>query len=171
MSVRLGSGLPPPPAWPAQISCGSCQVCAEPESIPGIDIIIQAVALTDTLATVWVKSDTQFFSLVAQAVCTSKKQGGGGGEMRRVLMTIKPQGRHGHDFAQDAKVDVIALCFKGLVIGTSKLTSLCFYRFIRHLRRCFPRVAVVVVVVKRMICECESGPGRSRVCATDDDDD
>lgn len=56
-----------------QISCGSCQACAEPEPIFGIPVIFQTAALTDTLVSVWVKTDQEIAGVQFQAACKRKR--------------------------------------------------------------------------------------------------
>lgn len=55
-----------------QLSCGTCSICAEPASIPGVDVILQARALTDTTVSVWIKADVEVYGMITQTVCTSK---------------------------------------------------------------------------------------------------
>ena len=42
--------------------------------IPGFQVIVQTVPLSDTTAAVWVKSDIEVAGVQAECVCTSKRQ-------------------------------------------------------------------------------------------------
>lgn len=76
LDLRLSS------SWLAsQLTCGSCQLCAEPPAIDGIDLIVQTLAVSDTLVSVWVQAQTTFDYIIAQAACKSKfgrEEGRGG---------------------------------------------------------------------------------------------
>lgn len=55
-----------------QISCGSCQFCADPEPFEDIDVIFQIFQLSDTTASIWLDSKIDVAGVQGENVCTSK---------------------------------------------------------------------------------------------------
>ena len=56
-----------------QITCATCQICQEPPAVDGIDVIIQAVPLSDTKVSIWYKSAVQIAGAQYQNVCTGRR--------------------------------------------------------------------------------------------------
>ena len=78
-------------AFRLQVSCGSCQTCAKPEPIPGISAIFQAVALTDTLVSVWVYSDQEIAGVQFRAACKRKTDRRTGRETKSRIHMVELQ--------------------------------------------------------------------------------
>ena len=54
----------------AQIPCLTCSPCLEPEPIPGIDVIVQTVAVSDTRVSVQLLSSVDTAGTQFEVVCT-----------------------------------------------------------------------------------------------------
>lgn len=57
-----------------QLTCGSCPICAEPDPVPDIQVIVQSVAITDTLASVWLLADFPVAGVQAESVCRGESE-------------------------------------------------------------------------------------------------
>ena len=55
-----------------QVSCTSCPICAQPDPIAGVDVIIQIIALNDTAVSVWLLTDIPISGGQADTICSSK---------------------------------------------------------------------------------------------------
>ena len=55
-----------------QITCATCQICEEPPALDGIDVIIQAVPLTDTKVSIWYKATVPIAGAQYVSSCTGR---------------------------------------------------------------------------------------------------
>ena len=53
-----------------QITCLTCGPCKEPEPIPGFDVIVQSVAISDTQVAVQLQNSVFFAGAQFQTFCT-----------------------------------------------------------------------------------------------------
>lgn len=70
-STKIAIHVLAPFSLTVQLTCGTCEICEEPDDFTGIDVVVQAVALTDTTVSVWFSSSVNVQAAEFASTCLS----------------------------------------------------------------------------------------------------
>lgn len=55
-----------------QLSCGTCPICDAPPAVDGVDIIIQAIPISDTKVSIWFDATIAVAGAQFDNICTCR---------------------------------------------------------------------------------------------------